>query len=127
MSQTFKYFIGGLQKYLPETMLILAPTVNAWRRFAEGTFAPASFSWGIENRTCCFRVVGNGPGSIRVENRLPGSDTNPYLSLAATLAAGFAGVEEKLDPTEPTTGNGYLPGVSIGAVLLEGMGPELKR
>jgi len=126
MSQTFKYFIGGLQKYLPETMLILAPTVNAWRRFAEGTFAPASFSWGIENRTCCFRVVGNGPGSIRVENRLPGSDTNPYLSLAATLAAGFAGGEEKLDPTEPTTGNGYLPGVSIGAVLLEGMGPAIE-
>jgi len=117
MSDQFRYFIGGLQNYLPETMLVFAPTVNSWRRFEEGTFAPPAFTWGIENRTTAFRVVGEGHESRRVENRLPGSDANPYLSAAATLAAGLSGIEEKLEPTAPTVGNGYLPGAGEGAPL----------
>ena len=117
MSDTFRHFIGGMQRYLPEMMLVFAPTVNSWRRFAEGTFAPPAFTWGIENRTTAFRVVGEGEQSRRVENRLPGSDANPYLFTAATLAAGLSGIEEKLEPTAPTVGNGYIPGAGEGEPL----------
>ena len=107
----------GMQRYLPEMMLVFAPTVNSWRRFAEGTFAPHAFTWGIENRTTGFRVVGEDSQSRRVENRLPGSDANPYLFTAATLAAGLSGIEEKLEPTAPTVGNGYIPGAGEGEPL----------
>ena len=121
MSEAFRHFIGGLQRHLPAMMLLFAPTVNSLRRFAEGTFAPPAFSWGIENRTTAFRVVGHGPRSLRVENRLPCSDANPYLVTAATLAAGLAGIEERVEPSEATPGNGYLPGAAIGPVLPGGM------
>ena len=121
MSETFMQFIGGLQRYLPEMMLIFAPTVNSWRRYEEGTFAPPAFSWGVENRTCCFRVVGENKNSLRVENRLPCSDTNPYLLMAAMLSAGLAGIEEQLEPTAETVGNGYLPDTSHGAPLHKDM------
>ncbi|NIZ12108.1 glutamine synthetase family protein [Phaeobacter sp. HF9A] len=117
MSESFGHFIGGMQHYLPAMMLIFAPTVNSWRRFAEGTFAPPAFSWGVENRTTAFRVVGHGPRSMRVENRLPCSDANPYLALAATLAAGLAGITEQIAPSDPTRGNGYVPGSAIGPAL----------
>jgi glutamine synthetase len=117
MSKRFRHFIGGLQTFLPELMLVFAPTVNSWRRFAEGTFAPPAFTWGIENRTTCLRVVGHGPGSKRVENRLPCADANPYLSAAATIAAGIAGIEAEIEPTRPTVGNGYLPNARHGMAL----------
>ena len=102
-------------------ILIMAPTVNSWRRFAEGTFAPPAYTWGIENRTCAFRVVGHDPKSLRFENRLPGADTNPYLTMAASLSAGLAGIAGQVEPTEPTLGNGYVPGVGIGAPLIDKM------
>ena len=121
MSDTFRYFLGGLQRFLPDMMLVFAPTVNSWRRFAPGTFAPPAFSWGIDNRTTGLRVVGEGPGSKRVENRLPCSDSNPHLAAAATLAAGMAGIEQRIEPTAPTTGNGYSPGQSKGTMLPAGM------
>ena len=110
MSRQFRHFIGGLQAFLPECMLIFAPTVNSWRRFAPDTFAPPAFTWGAENRTTCFRVVGHSSKSIRVENRLPCADSNPYLTAAATIAAGVAGIEAAVEPSEATIGNGYLPG-----------------
>ena len=109
MSATFRHFIGGMQTYLGEMMLVFAPNVNSYRRFAPGTFAPPALTWGIENRTTCFRVVGHDPESIRVENRLPGSDANPYLTVAATLAAGLAGIAEQIEPDAPIIGNGYVP------------------
>jgi len=121
MSETFRHFIGGLQAHLPGMMLMFAPGVNSWRRFAEGTFAPPAFTWGLENRTACFRVVGHNPGSLRFENRLPGADTNPHLALAATLAAGLSGIEAKTEPTEPTRGNGYLPDAGHGPALQPSM------
>jgi len=117
MSDTFRHFIGGMQRYLPKMMLIFAPTVNSWRRFAEGTFAPPAFTWGIENRTTAFRVVGEDNNSLRVENRLPCSDANPYLVTATMLAAGLTGIEEELQPTAPTVGNGYIPGTGEGEPL----------
>lgn len=121
ISDTFRHFIGGMQKHLPALMLIFAPTVNSWRRFAKGTFAPPALSWGVENRTTAFRVVGHSPRSLRVENRLPCSDANPYLALAATLAAGLTGIQDKIEPSAPTQGNGYVPGVAAGPALPEGM------
>lgn len=126
MSATFRHFIGGLQAYLPDFMLVFAPTVNSWRRFAPGTFAPPAFTWGIENRTACLRVVGNGPKSIRVENRLPCADANPYLTAAATLAAGVAGIEERLEPTERTVGNGYGAGERRGTPLHTSMAAAIE-
>ena len=121
MSETFRHFLGGLQAYLPQMMLIMAPTVNSWRRFAEGTFAPPAYTWGIENRTCAFRVVGHDAKTLRFENRLPGADTNPYLTMAASLSAGLAGIEGRIAPTEATVGNGYVPGVGVGEPLPENM------
>jgi glutamine synthetase len=107
VSQNFKYFIGGLQKYIGDMTLIFQPTVNSYRRFAPGTFAPPGLTWGYENRTTCFRVVGHDTGSLRVENRLPGADTNPYLTVAATVAAGVAGIMEKIEPQPEVIGNGH--------------------
>jgi glutamine synthetase len=107
VSQTFRHFIGGLQKYVGDMTLVFQPTVNSYRRFAPGTFAPPGLTWGYENRTSCFRIVGHEPGSLRVENRLPGADTNPYLTVAATIAAGVAGILEQVEPEAETLGNGY--------------------
>lgn len=107
VSQTFRHFLGGLQTYIGDLTLIFQPTVNSYRRFAPGTFAPPGLTWGYENRTTCFRIVGHDAGSLRVENRLPGADTNPYLTAAATIAAGVAGILEKIEPEPETIGNGY--------------------
>ncbi len=107
VSQTFRHFLGGLQAYVGDMTLIFQPTVNSYRRFAPGTFAPPGLTWGYENRTTCFRLVGHDPGSLRVENRLPGADTNPYLTTAATLAAGIAGIINKIEPDPEVLGSGY--------------------
>jgi len=107
VSQTFRHFLGGLQHYMGDLTLLCQPTVNSYRRFAPGTFAPPGLTWGYENRTTCFRLVGHDAGSLRVENRLPGADTNPYLTAAATIAAGLAGIIEQIEPDAETLGNGY--------------------
>ncbi|GLS86791.1 glutamine synthetase [Cypionkella aquatica] len=107
VSKTFRHFLGGLQKYVGDLTLIFQPTVNSYRRFAPGTFAPPGLTWGYENRTTCFRLVGHDAASLRVENRLPGADCNPYLSAAATIAAGTAGILEQIEPDPETIGSGY--------------------
>lgn len=107
ISQTFRWFLGGLQAYIGDMTLIFQPTVNSYRRFAPGTFAPPGLTWGYENRTTCFRLVGHDAGSLRVENRLPGADSNPYLSAAATIAAGVAGIMGKIEPDPEVIGSGY--------------------
>ena len=104
---TFEHFMAGLLKYLPELTLLFAPNVNSYKRYAEGSFAPTAIAWGRDNRTCALRVVGHG-SSLRVENRVPGADVNPYLASAAMIVAGLAGVEAEL-PLEPElAGNAYL-------------------
>jgi glutamine synthetase len=108
VSQQFRHFLGGLQRYIGDMTLIFQPTVNSYRRFAPGTFAPPGLTWGFENRTTCFRLVGHDAGSLRVENRLPGADTNPYLTVAATVAAGIAGIVEGIEPEPEVIGNGYV-------------------
>jgi glutamine synthetase len=107
IGETFRHFLGGLQAYIGDLSLLFMPTVNSYRRFAPGTFAPPGLTWGYENRTTCFRVVGHDPKSLRVENRLPGADTNPYLTVAATLAAGVAGIINKIEPQAEVIGNGH--------------------
>ena len=107
VSQMFRWFLGGLQAFIGDMTLIFQPTVNSYRRFAPGTFAPPGLTWGYENRTTCFRLVGHDAGSLRVENRLPGADTNPYLTTAATLAAGIAGILGKIEPDPEVIGSGY--------------------
>jgi glutamine synthetase len=106
-SSLFRQFLGGLLKYSPELCLCFAPTINSYKRYQAGSWAPTRMAWGLDNRTVGFRVVGEN-NAFRIENRMPGADANPYLAFAAMLAAGLAGVDEKLDCGEAYTGNAYV-------------------
>ena len=103
----FGQFIGGLQKYLPEITPLMAPNVNSYRRIQPNHSAPANVEWARDNRTCGLRVPASGRSGRRVENRLPGADANPYLAIAASLLAGYLGIEEKLERSAEATGNAY--------------------
>ena len=105
-SRFFRQFLGGLMKYSPELSYCYAPTINAYKRYQPGSWAPTKMAWAYDNRTVGFRVVGEG-NSFRLENRMPGADANPYLAFAAMIAAGMAGVREDLDCGELYTGNAY--------------------
>jgi glutamine synthetase len=102
----FDRFLAGQLACLRELMLFLAPNVNSYKRFAALTFAPTAIAWGHDNRTCSFRVVGQA-ASKRIECRVPGADVNPYLALAALIAAGLHGVERGLELEPPVEGNAY--------------------
>ena len=106
-SNLFRQFLGGLLKYSPELCLFFAPTVNSYKRFQPGSWAPTRMAWALDNRTVGFRVVGENH-AFRLENRMPGADANPYLAFAAMLAAGMAGMNEKLDCGPAYTGNAYV-------------------
>ena len=106
-TQTFLNYIGGLQQYLPDAMLIFAPYVNSYRRFVIDASAPINTHWGIENRTVGFRVPSSKSDSRRIENRIPGSDTNPYLAIAASLACGYLGIKEEIEPEKPIAGSAF--------------------
>lgn len=106
-SRRFRQFLGGLLKYSREFCLFFAPTINSYKRYQPGSWAPTRMAWATDNRTTGFRVVGQGNG-YRPENRMPGADANPYLAFAAMLAAGLAGLEENLDCGEPYAGNAYI-------------------
>jgi glutamine synthetase len=101
----FTHYIGGLQAYLPDLMLISAPFINSYRRYVAGVQAPVNLHWGEDNRTTGLRIPLGTPAARRVENRIAGADANPYLAIAATLAAGLAGMDEALTPTPPIVGN----------------------
>ena len=105
-SPVFEHFLAGQLAYTRDLALFLAPNVNSYKRFVEGSFAPTALAWGLDNRTCAFRVVGHG-SSIRVECRVPGGDVNPYLAIAALVAAGLRGVDESLTLAPPFDGNAY--------------------
>ena len=111
MSPIFESFLAGLLAHVRELSYFLAPNVNSYKRFVAGSFAPTALLWGIDNRTCAFRVVGHGP-SIRVECRIPGGDVNQYLAEAALVAAGLAGVEAGLALEAPFAGNAYAADVT---------------
>jgi glutamine synthetase len=104
--ETFDRFVAGQLACLRELTLFFAPHVNSYKRFVPGSFAPTAVAWGKDNRTCSMRVVGHGQG-LRVENRLPGADVNPYLALAAMIAAGLHGIENELELEPAFEGNAY--------------------
>ncbi|MBM9593727.1 glutamine synthetase family protein [Roseitranquillus sediminis] len=107
LSATGRSFLAGLLRGAPEATVFLAPYVNSYKRFRKGTFAPTRCVWSVDNRTAGFRLVGEGTASVRIECRIGGSDLNPYLALAALLAAGIAGLEEGLELSPPVRGDAY--------------------
>jgi glutamine synthetase len=105
-SEVFERYLAGQIAYLKELAVFVAPAVNSYKRFAAGSWAPTTLAWGRDNRTCGFRVVGQGQ-SLRTETRIPGGDVNPYLAFAALLAAGLAGIEQGLELQPALEGNAY--------------------
>jgi glutamine synthetase len=105
-SVLFRRFLAGQITCFKELAIFLAPTVNSYKRFAAGSWAPTTLAWGHDNRTCGFRIVGHGP-SVRSETRIPGADANPYLAFAALIAAGLHGIEHELELPAPLEGNAY--------------------
>ncbi|MCH8943918.1 MAG: glutamine synthetase [Proteobacteria bacterium] len=112
-SDLFYGFLGGLQTYLPDALLIFAPYVNSYRRFLSPWSSPVNLAWAVDNRTVGLRVPDSSPENRRIENRLAGSDVNPYLVIATTLACGFLGMTEGLKPTAPTEGSAYSDEFSL--------------
>ena len=107
MSTLFLHHIGGMQRYLPEVLPLFAPNVNSFRRFLPDTSAPVNVEWGIENRTAGLRVPYSTPENMRLENRLPGADANPYIAIAGSLLCGYLGMINKIEPTAPVEGRAY--------------------
>jgi glutamine synthetase len=105
-TDVFSHYLGGMRAHIRELALFVAPTINSYKRYATESWAPTSISWGRDNRTCGFRVVGHGQ-SRRAECRIPGADVNPYLGYAALLAAGLDGIERGTDPGPELKGNAY--------------------
>lgn len=105
-SPLFRQFLGGLVTYGRELSYFFAPTINSYKRYQAASWAPTSLVWAHDNRTTGYRVVGHGKG-LRIENRMPGADVNPYLAYAATIAAGLRGIDEGLDCGDPYRGNAY--------------------
>lgn len=106
-SDEFFWYLGGLQRYLPEAMCLLAPNVNSYRRLTPYLSAPINLMWGYDNRTTGLRVPYSDPQNRRIENRVAGADINPYLAIATTLACGYLGIQEKIKPTDPLETSGY--------------------
>jgi len=106
-SDEFYWYIGGLQKYMPEALLIFAPYANSYRRFLSYCSSPVNLEWAIDNRTVGLRAPDAEPAARRIENRLAGADVNAHLAIAATLACGFLGMQEKLKPRDAIEGSAY--------------------
>ena len=101
-TEAFRHFIGGMQRHIPNALVMLAPYVNSYRRLTQSASAPVNTRWGYDNRTTAFRIPRSDAQARRVENRIPSSDANPYLALAASLACGFIGMNEKVPADNPT-------------------------
>jgi glutamine synthetase len=107
MSDTMRWFLGGIMRLSRELSPFFAPNVNSYKRFAVASWAPVNVVWGRDNRTTGFRVVGHGP-SLHIECRFPGGDMNAYLACAALVGAGLWGIRNQVEPPPETKGNGYL-------------------
>jgi glutamine synthetase len=105
-SDVFKHYLAGQIACAADLAIFIAPTINSYKRFAAGSWAPTTLAWGYDNRTCGFRIVGHGNG-LRAETRIPGADANPYLAFSALLAAGLYGIEEQLELGPALEGNAY--------------------
>jgi glutamine synthetase len=106
-SKLFLHHIGGLQRYLAAALPLFAPNVNSYRRLVPDSDAPTNVHWAIDNRTVSLRVPASDPANLRVENRVPGADANPYLAFAASLACGYLGMIERIKPSDPVEGSAY--------------------
>lgn len=129
-SKDFYYYIGGLQKYMPAAMALVAPYVNSYRRIVRHTAAPINIQWGKDNRTVGFRIPHSDSDNRRVENRVVGADANPYLAFAATLACGYIGIRDKIEPRPEILDSAYdrdyeLPRSLSEALSWLGETPEL--
>ncbi len=122
MSAMFKSYLAGQLKVLPELMPMYAPTVNSYKRLVDGFWAPVKPTWGVDNRTASFRAIPGSPKATRLETRCPGADVNPYLAMAACLAAGVHGVEKNLKLTVPP-----IEGENRGAENVERLPRTLER
>jgi glutamine synthetase len=107
MSELMNQYIAGQLYCLPHILPMVAPTINSYKRLVEGAWAPTTVTWGVDNRTVALRAITGGSKSCRLETRVVGSDTNPYLALSACLAAGLYGIKNKLKLQDATSGNGY--------------------
>lgn len=139
LSQTGQRVLAGLLATMREFSLLFAPNINSYKRYQPGSFAPTALRWGVDNRTCALRVVGHGQG-MRVENRVPGADVNPYLAIAGLVAGALHGIDGELELGEECAGNAYddpeaerVPGTLRDALALwegstaarEAFGPEV--
>lgn len=120
-SPMFDHYLAGLQKYVPMAMAFFAPNVNSYRRLMFGEVSPINVEWGYDNRTCGLRVPLDSPENMRVESRFAGSDANPYLAMAATLACGLLGLRGKLKPTPPLAGSAQEKGFDLPRSLGEAL------
>ena len=111
MSDTMRYFLGGQLAYLRDFAAMVAPNINSYSRLTPGYWAPTAATWGIDNRTVGIRVIPGSARSQRLEYRVPGSDVNPYLSMAAAIGSGLIGIERKIDPGTISVGNAYAQDV----------------
>ncbi|MDB5128732.1 MAG: glutamine synthetase, partial [Mucilaginibacter sp.] len=108
MSELHKQYLAGQLYCMPHLLPMYAPTINSYKRLVEGAWAPTTITWGLDNRTTALRVINTSKAYTRLETRIPGSDTNPYLAMAAALASGLYGIKNKLKlDIAPTLGNGY--------------------
>ena len=107
MSETMRHYLAGLLRHASEITFFLAPYINSYKRFVAGTFAPTKAIWSLDNRTAGYRICGAGSKAVRVECRVGGADLNPYLAMAALLAAGIDGMEEKLELEAEFKGDAY--------------------
>jgi glutamine synthetase len=120
-SREFGWYIGGLQRYAPAATALFAPYVNSYRRLTRFTAAPINIQWGSDNRTVGIRSPVAGPAARRVENRVIGADANPYIAMAATLACGWLGIQQKIEPGPECTGNAYLGDYALPRSLGEAL------
>ncbi|HET9645651.1 MAG TPA: glutamine synthetase family protein [Burkholderiaceae bacterium] len=120
-SPEFYWYIGGLQRYIPACMALFAPYVNSYRRVARYTAAPINIQWGIDNRTVGIRSPLASPAARRIENRVIGADANPYVALAATLACGWLGIRNRIEPTQECKGDAYLGDYQLPRSLSEAL------
>jgi len=107
ISDTLRHYAAGVLATMPEFMLMYAPNVNSYKRYVALTWAPVNLTWGLENRTAALRVITGSESSVRIENRAPGADLNPYLAFAASLAGGLYGIEQRLEPPPMLKGSAY--------------------
>jgi glutamine synthetase len=122
MSAMFRSFLAGVLATLSELTLCYAPNINSYKRFVGGSFAPTVIGWGLDNRTCALRVIGRGD-SLRMECRVPGGDVNPYLAVAALIAAGLHGIDNELELPDPVEGDAYHAGLPhLPSTLAEAAG-----